>query len=151
MPAVEVLQLQSPTSLRLPAIEALLTRAFASSSLVPDWDDEVRQSLEHCMSIDFMYIWIALADGEPRGVLVLALPEGKLYWRPQVYLVYNAGPKAVVKALAAAGMDFLRQKGYNSYWGLNGLTDNDAAYARMFSCGGVAKRVGSVMEFTFDG
>ena len=85
------------------------------------------------------------------GLVILTLPVEAGTNCPQIaHFHCDAGPK-LRNQMVRGVVDFLREKGYVSFWAMNQSGAADSTWARAFRLAGEARRIGTVMEFTLPG
>ncbi len=144
---LKVLRLQSAEALK--GLEPFLARAFASTPFYPPLG-EMWEDLEFTVADPHFIVLLGLWEGEPKGLVIAALPRSRMQAAPQVTHFYNEGPRKLARALTEAGHSLLEEAGYRSFWALNLSRADDALWQRAFSTAGQKPhKIGSLVEFSW--
>lgn len=139
-------RVMNPLALKVPEVNALFKKVFSQRALAGKWDDEIEFDVVRLLQDPRAGVFMGQENNQFKALLIVTLPANKLLPSPVVYTVWNEGSKALLKQMANEGVAFLKANGYDHFWGVNQLTD-DETYARLFSFMGKPSKVASLLEF----
>ena len=147
--------MQNAQALHVPEVKDLFTRAFASSDLLPKYED-VAEDIERAVASPLLGLFVGVEDAEFRGLLAIMLPGSKMDQMPHVLHFYTGradrhGASAPLRhAMMKAAVDFVLGNGYTTYRAVCPYVTprKIAAWQRLFRKGGKSREIGRIMEFT---
>lgn len=142
----QIVRTLNPKALDVPQINALFARAF-EGSIIADGDfrsnvDEFRTLIADPTS----GVFLGAEKGFFKALGIILLPTGKLIPAPQILHFYNEGSLGLKRALMTHGIDFLREKGYNSFWAINGAGIDEKLWKRAFRGAGAFEPIGTLVK-----
>lgn len=149
MSDVDVLRVQNPNALRLPAIRALLERAFRTNRVVRDVN-EALEELEFWVPRADAGLFVARERGTWAGMAFAQWGESAFAPHMTVLHVYNEGSKVVLRGLNRALVAYARLGGYDRVLTLD-QHDKPRAFAKVFREGGPPNRLGTAYYFDLGG
>ena len=146
MSQVDVLRIQNPNALRLPAVKRLLEKALATSNLVRDVAEAVAE-LDYWVIRPDAGLFIAREDGTWVGMAFAQWGESAFAPHMTVLHVYNTGSKAALRALNRALVAYAGLGGYDRVLTLD-QHSKPRAFAKVFREGGSPTALGTAYYFT---
>lgn len=143
---MQTIRLQNAKALELPEIEAFLSRAFGQ----PHWEGiPVTRFLAEHLTNPKLALLMGFRGNSPTGLVLISLPASPLSKHPEVIHFYCESGPVQSRALIKAGLDFIRENGYNTYWAVNMSERPDAVWSRALRPKGWhSRKVGTLMEFS---
>lgn len=139
-----VVRIQNPALFELPAVWALLKRAFANEHIHVDME-KARADFSH-MALSPLFGLFLGVEGTFKSFGAVSLPNSILFPYPQIITLYNEGTPRLAVETADAGIDFMKRAGYNRFWAVNASRKPDPVWQRAFRQYGEWKNLGSLGE-----
>lgn len=149
MKKIDVLRVQNPNALRLPAVKRLLERAFAKNSIVKSVPDAIAE-LDFWVVRGDAGLFIVREDGTWVAMAFAQWGESAFAPHMTVIHVYNEGSKQALRAVNRALVAYAQIGGYDSVLTLD-VHDKPRAFAAVFREGGPPVKLGSAYYFTLGG
>jgi len=116
-----------PAAIDLPLVHELFLKGLAHGALNPEASiDWFRKHLGDQQ----VGVFVGLQDGLPVNLCCVILPYNPTTNRPLMDLIAGDGDPTRMRTVLAAGMDFMRQAGYDRFWCFNFSEHSDRAYMR---------------------
>lgn len=145
---VRVVRVRRPETIADPRVATLIGRAILGvdypgttpEALYAEWAGQVH--------LDTLGLFIGFEENNPRAIAVIILPSSHAMIAPQALLVYSEGKPELARRIGKRVRVWLMENGFNKLLGVN-LYRDDEVFMRGFRHIGRAKRLGSLLEFTF--
>jgi len=144
---VNVVRLQNPTVFLAAEVQDLFRKAFAANELV-HFDDNQTAFME-LVADPYAGVFVGQEGGKLLGLGIIMLPATALQKKPRVFHFWCEGSAALRRALQNAGLAYMREAGYTSFWAINATGAQAQVYARLYKGMGKARELGTVVEFDF--
>ena len=147
MSEIEVIRLQNPAALTIPAVADLLSRALQKTQRVaPEDINEMAPDVLRIVMDPNGFVFLGTEDAEFKFVAIGFLPSTKLFPHATVVSFYSEGSRALRDLGKKKLLDYIRSAGYNA-WAVNGTGRSDKAWLRVFEQPGLKiTRVGTVFD-----
>jgi hypothetical protein len=145
---MEVVQIKNPNAFTLEPVANLLSRALAITQRIePERMAEVAPDVLAMVRDDNAFVFLGEENGQFKLIILGFLPTTKLFPHATIVSFYSDGSRALREAGKLKLMDFIKSRGYNNAWAVNGTGNTDAAWQRVFGLADTEiSRVGSVFE-----
>lgn len=145
MTKVDVLRVQNPNALRLPAVKKIIEKALETNTLVRDVAEAVEE-LQFWVKRPDAGLFIVRENGTWVGMAFAQWGESAFAPHMTVIHVYNTGSKQALRALNRALVAYARLGGYDRVLTLD-THDKPRAFAAVFKEGGAPEPIGRAYYF----
>lgn len=146
--SVSILKVQNPGVFEIPVMRDFFHAAFPEGTVfAPDGFEAIEAPLKAILQDEAVDLLIGVDELVPKALALIYYPDGGLMSTPQVAHFFNQGSVLLRNTLVSDIVRRIKERGFSRFHAVNGSGRPDAAWARLFSLAGPAKRVGSVMEF----
>lgn len=142
---IEIVRLMNPKALDVPEIEKLFTDALKGSLFAGGDFASAKEEFRSFITDPKAGVFVGIEGGSFKALGVILLPQGKLLPVPQVLHFYNSGSLALKHSLMREGVDFMKEKGYNTFWAFNANGIREDLWFRAFRGAGKVNKIGSMV------
>ena len=146
---IDVLRIQNPAALQLPAIRNLLRTALSTNTLIEDVE-EALDELDYWVVRSHAGLYIVRERGSWVGMGFAQRGESAFAPYVSVVHVYNRGSTAALAALQKALVDFAREGGYSKGLTLD-MNGNPEAFQVLFGKAGRLEPIGTAYFVRLNG
>jgi hypothetical protein len=145
---MEVVQIKNPVALTLEPVGELLKSALSITQRIAPGDmASVAPDILAMIADDNAFMFLGEEEGQFKLVILGFIPTSKLFPHATIISFYNEGSRALRDLGKAKLMDFIKSRGYNTAWAVNGTGNTDEAWKRVFGQETVEiNRIGTVFE-----
>lgn len=145
---MEVVQIKNPAAFTLPEVAGVLQKALAITQRVePATAGDYAEDIIRMVSDDNAFVFLGEEGGHFKLIILGFLPTMKLFPHATIVSFYNEGSRGLRDLGKSKLMDFIKSRGYNTAWAVNGTGNSDAAWLRVFGQDAVeTSRIGTVFE-----
>lgn len=145
---MEVVQIKNPAAFTLEPVADLLGRALAITQRIePDQMAAVAPDILNMVADDNAFVFLGEEAGKFKLIILGFLPTTRLFPHATIVSFYSEGSRALREAGKQKLMDFIKSRGYNNAWAVNGTGNTDAAWQIVFGLDSTEiSRVGTVFE-----
>lgn len=147
---MNVVEVINPQALTAKPVQDFMFEAVRASSVgEPDLAQAANNLITAILSKNTA-VFVGTEDQMFKSLAIVSLPSPGEAQVPQVPHFYNAGSPKLKRETVQKVVDFVIEKGYNSFWAINGTGTADSVWARSFRRAGKSHKIGSIMEFTIE-
>lgn len=137
----------NPKALLAEEVQSLFREALEKTILAPGGFEEVAEDIVHLIETPGAYVLIGEENNELKALSITVLPESKIQPWPQVLHIFNKGSPKMRDMIIKGTVDFVKEKGYDRFWAVNGSGKSDVVWAHTFRKAGKSTKIGSILEF----